>query len=80
MSLCVLGSHECIHRLIVGFRGWEIAVLGKKKKNTGKTDQAKSNLTEEEMEGLLHAVLSPSLWQQTEDLSCVVTLGLWLAA
>lgn len=45
MSLCVLGSHECIHRLIVGFRGWEIAVLGK----TSKTDQTKSNLVEEEM-------------------------------
>lgn len=54
-------SHECIHRLIVGFKGWEIVVLGKK---TSKTDQTKSNLTEEEMESLLHAVLFPSLWQQ----------------
>ena len=73
MSLCVLGSHECIHRLIVGFRGWEIAVLGK----TSKTDQEQSCRGGN---GLLHAVLSPSLWQQTEDLSRVVTLGLWLAA
>jgi len=42
-SLCFAGSHECIHRLVVGFWGWEIVFLAK----TSKTDHSKSNLAEE---------------------------------
>lgn len=42
-SLCLGGSCECIHRLSVGFAGWDITFLGK----TSKTDHGKSNLAEE---------------------------------
>lgn len=42
-SLCLGGLCECIHRLSVGFAGWDITFLGK----TSKTDHGKSNLAEE---------------------------------
>lgn len=62
MSLCVLGSHECIHRLIVGFRGWEIAVLGKKK-------QTQVKLTK------LRAILQKRKWRAFFMLSSPLHFG-----